>query len=77
VSAGVAGYNIERATVSGGPYTQLNFGGPVVGTTFIDDNVSAGVEYFYTVTTVAMPDANGSQAQSAPAKEASATIPIP
>jgi hypothetical protein len=45
---------------------------PVVGTTFLDSNVTAGANYCYTVTSV---DSSG--AESVPSSQACVTIPIP
>lgn len=46
----VAGYNVYRATVSGGPYTKIN-STLVVATTF-SDTVAAGQTYYYVATAV-------------------------
>jgi hypothetical protein len=55
-SSGVSGYNVYRATtstatLSNGLYTKVN-SAPVVGITYIDTTVSAGVVYFYVTTAV-------------------------
>jgi hypothetical protein len=47
----VAGYNIYRSSVSGGPYTKLN-SSPVVGLTYTDSAVSAGQILYYVCSTV-------------------------
>jgi len=67
----VAGYNVYRASVSGGPYAQLNFS-LISGTSFTDSNVQAGKSYFYVTTAV-----DGSADESAFSNEVSATIPSP
>jgi len=67
----VVGYNVYRATTSGGPYTLIT-SSPVNGITFTDTAVQAGVTYFYVVTAV---DANGNE--SVNSNEASATVPTP
>jgi cellulose 1,4-beta-cellobiosidase len=43
-STGATGYNVKRATQSGGPYT--NAGSPTTGT-YVDATVSNGTAYFY------------------------------
>jgi endonuclease I len=69
--ADLAGYNLYRATVSGGPYTQLN--GPLLaGTTFNDSGLTNGTEYFYVVTAV-----DTSANESTASAEASALPQVP
>jgi len=47
----LAGYNIYRSTVSGGPYTKQN--GPLLtSSAYIDNNVTNGTTYYYVVTAV-------------------------
>ncbi|GEM_PF-3279453 len=46
------GYNIYRATVSGGPYTKVNANNPVSGPTFVNSNRTNGVTYYYVITAV-------------------------
>ncbi|MGZ4877551.1 MAG: choice-of-anchor D domain-containing protein [Candidatus Angelobacter sp.] len=48
----VAGYNVYRGTVSGGPYGKLN-ATLITGLTFTDTTVSSGATYYYVVTAVA------------------------
>lgn len=71
-SANVAGYNIYRATTSGGPYTTLLNATPTSSVTCIDETVLAGQTYYYVVKAVG---SDGSL--SAASNEASATIPSP
>jgi hypothetical protein len=47
----VAGYNVYRGTVSGGPYTKLNVS-VIGGVTYTDSSVVSGQTYFYVVTAV-------------------------
>ena len=44
------GYNVKRASVSGGPYTQI---GSTATTSYNDTTVTNGIEYFYIVTATA------------------------
>jgi hypothetical protein len=50
-SANVAGYNVYRATTSGGPYSKVN-PSLVAVLTYNDSAVQAGVIYYYVVTAV-------------------------
>jgi hypothetical protein len=43
-----AGYNVERATVSGGPYTPVSNG--ITGASFTDAGLVNGLTYYYVVT---------------------------
>lgn len=56
-SSSVAGYNIYRGTVSGGPFTRLN-STLDTATSYRDESVSAGKTYYYVATSVA---SNGSE----------------
>lgn len=64
---GVAGYNVYRGTVSGGPYVKI--AEMVALTSYTDCGLSAGT-YYYVVTSV---DSNG--VESAYSNEAVAQIP--
>lgn len=68
-SASVVGYNIYRSTLASGPYTKI-VSAPVSGTTYSDQTVEGGIEYFYVVTSVA-----ASGAESAPSNQSIAYIP--
>jgi hypothetical protein len=70
-SPNIAGYNVYRGTVSGGPYAKVN-SSLVPGTTYSDTNVSAGQTYYYVATAV---DSNNNE--SAYSNQAPATIPTP
>ena len=70
-SAGATSYNIERALLSGGPYTTIATG--VTGTTYTDTAVTADVTYYYLVVAV---NAEGASAPPPPAV-ASAGLPSP
>ena len=55
----ISGYNIYRATVSGGPYTQLN-ASLLTTTQYQDNNVQLGQTYYYVVNAV---DSSGDESQ--------------
>ena len=62
------GYNLKRATISGGPYTPLTNG--ILGGSFIDSAVNNGVTYYYILT------ATNVIGESLPSPEVSST-PVP
>jgi hypothetical protein len=68
-SSNVTGYNVYRATQSGGPYTKLT-SSPVVGTSYTDVTVQAGQTYYYVTTAV---DSGGNE--SVYSNEATAVVP--
>lgn len=69
ISPAVVGYNVYRATTSGGPYSRLT--PSLVGTTtYTDTSVQSGHTYYYVATAV-----DGSQRESSYSNQASATIP--
>jgi hypothetical protein len=63
-----AGYNLQRATLSGGPYTPLASG--ITGASFTDTGLANGLTYYYVVT------ATNQMGQSLPSAVAAAT-PVP
>jgi fibronectin type 3 domain-containing protein len=63
----LAGYNVFRATTSGGGYSQLN-GSLLTGSDYTDNTVSNGTTYYYVVTAV-----DTSSNESGYSNEASAT----
>jgi hypothetical protein len=67
----VAGYNVYRGTVSGGPYSKSNTT-LITGLTFTDNTVSSGATYYYVVTAVA---ADGTE--SSFSSQVQAVIPNP
>jgi len=72
-TAGVMGYYVYRGTISGRECaTPLN-SMPLNGTTYADENVTAGATYYYLVTAVASDDIT----QSSASTEVSATLPSP
>jgi hypothetical protein len=66
-SPNVSGYNVYRATVSGGPYTKLN--SLLVGLQYTDFDIQAGQTYYYVSTAV-----NTSNAESVYSNEARAIV---
>jgi hypothetical protein len=69
--SGIAGYNVYRGSVSGGPYTQIN---PTLeaSAAYSDDSVVAGQTYYYVTAAV---DETG--AESAYSNETVGVIPTP
>ncbi|HSK44754.1 MAG TPA: choice-of-anchor D domain-containing protein, partial [Candidatus Binatia bacterium] len=67
----VAGYNIYRGTLSGGPYSKINTT-LITGLTYTDSTVSSGATYYYVVTSVA---ADGTE--SSFSNQVQAVIPTP
>src|SRR5580704_3414381 len=68
-STNVAGYYVERATSSGGPYQVIN-SSKDTATSYVDSTVQAGKEYFYVIVAV-----NTGGQESNPSAQVSATIP--
>jgi hypothetical protein len=69
-TAGV-GYNVYRASTSGGPYAKLT-SAPVSALTYVDSSVLAGQTYFYVTTAI-----DGSGNESVNSNQVTATIPVP
>jgi fibronectin type 3 domain-containing protein len=67
-ASNATGYNIKRATVSGGPYTTIATS--ITGTSYTDTGLTAGTAYYYVVSAV-NPDT-----ESANSTEAGVTLPI-
>ena len=65
-SAGATGYIVKRATLSGGPYTNIASG--IAGTGYSDTAVSNGTTYFYVVsaTNAGGESGNSNQASATP-----------
>jgi hypothetical protein len=70
-SSNITGYNVYRATTSGGPYTKVNSSLLAV-LTLLDSNVLAGQTYYYVATAV---DINNNE--SIYSNEAPAAVPTP
>src|SRR5438876_2670316 len=45
-SANITGYNVYRGSNSGGPYSQINSGGLVASTVYMDATVASGQTYY-------------------------------
>jgi hypothetical protein len=71
-SSNIAGYNVYRGSVSGGPYTKISSSLVVAGTSYTDSSVLAGQTYYYVCTTV---DTNNNE--SAYSNEAMAAVSSP
>jgi hypothetical protein len=71
-SGNVVGYNIYRATTSGGPYTTKVNTSPVAAISYADTNVLAGQTYYYVATAV---DINNNE--SGYSGQAIAIVPSP
>jgi fibronectin type 3 domain-containing protein len=67
-SSGATGYNVNRSTTTGGPYTQVS---APTATTFSDTGLTNGKKYFYVIS------AFNSAGQSANSAEVSATPSVP
>jgi fibronectin type 3 domain-containing protein len=65
----VAGYNVYRGTVSGGPYSKIN-SSLVATLSYTDSTVQSGTTYYYVTTAV---DSSGDE--STYSNEVSAPIP--
>ena len=66
----ISGYNVYRASVSGGAYTKLN-ASPIPTTSYLDSNVASGKTYFYVATTVQNTN------ESTYSTQAQAVVPTP
>jgi len=70
-STDVVGYNVYRATVSGGPYTKINTALNAT-TAFVDNSVQAGQTYYYVTTAV-----DGTGLESGYSNQVKTIIPTP
>lgn len=70
-SSNVTGYNVYRGLASGGPYVKVN-SSSVPALTYTDNNVQAGVTYYYVSTAV---DNNNNE--SIYSNQATAVVPSP
>jgi fibronectin type 3 domain-containing protein len=74
-SSGATTYHVKRATVSGGPYTQVS--APTVAS-YVDTGLMNGTNYFYVVSALnaSGESANSSQASAMPVSSAP-SVPVP
>ena len=72
-SSGVVGYNVYRGTSSGGESSTPVNSSPISTTSFADQNVTPGAQYFYIVTAVS---SNGTT-QSSASPETVRPFPLP
>lgn len=70
-SQNVIGYNVYRATGSGGPYAKVN-GALIAATAFVDSYVASGQSYYYVATAV-----DTSNSESAYSTQATGVVPTP
>jgi hypothetical protein len=70
-TSGLAGYNVYRGTVSGGPYSRIT-ATPTTALQFTDSGVTAGQTYFYVVTAL-----GGNGVESVTSNEMKVTVPTP
>jgi HYDIN/CFA65/VesB-like, Ig-like domain/Cep192 domain 4 len=70
-STDVVGYNVYRATISGGPYTKINTALNAT-TAFVDNSVQAGQTYYYVTTAV-----DGTGLESGYSNQVKTIIPTP
>jgi fibronectin type 3 domain-containing protein len=70
-SSNITGYNVYRATVSGGPYTELN-ASLLTATSYTDATAQAGETYYYVTTAV-----TSQSVQSGDSNQATAIVPTP
>jgi len=74
-SSGASGYNVKRATTSGGPYTQI---GSPTSSSYTDSSLTDGTTYYYVVSALDSAGESADSAQvSAVPKSSAATISIP
>jgi hypothetical protein len=71
-SPAVVGYNVYRATTSGGPYAKVNGGACVAAMTYSDSSVTSGHTYYYVATAV-----DSSNSESAYSTQATSVVPTP
>lgn len=70
-TSSVAGYNVYRSTVSGGPYTKLD-SSVLAADAFTDTTVSAGQTYYYVVTA-----ATSAGVESVDSTQVAVSVPTP
>ena len=71
-STGATGYNVKRATTSGGPYTQV---GAPTSTSYTDTSLTNGTTYYYVVSALDSAGESADSAQVSARPVAPVTIP--
>jgi fibronectin type 3 domain-containing protein len=66
----LAGYNVYRAVISGGPYARVSPTLSPTSVSFVDTSPSSGQTYFYVVTAV-----GGSGVESVVSNEVAVNVP--
>ncbi|GIO11312.1 endoglucanase [Cohnella xylanilytica] len=72
-SAGATGYNVKRATTSGGPYTTVATG--VTATSYADTGLTNGTTYYYVVSATNAAGESPNSAQVSATPTAAPTVP--
>src|SRR5271168_554562 len=72
VSTGATTYHVKRATVSGGPYTQI---ATPSSTTLVDTGLTNGTKYFYVASAVNAKGESANSAETSATPTAPVTIP--
>src|SRR5271166_3499984 len=72
VSAGATSYHVKRATVSGGPYTQI---AAPTSTSYTDTDLTNGTKYFYVASALNSAGESANSAEVSAAPVAPVTIP--
>jgi len=78
VSPGATSYDVERATVSGGPYTTIRASVPTTTTTYTDTALTNGTTYYYVVAALnssSQTKANSNEESVTPRSEEAGTAP--
>ena len=73
--AGEISYTVRRATISGGPYTDIATG--VTSTSFTDTNVANGTTYYYVVAAVSLGGTGPNSSQTSATPAAGTALPPP
>jgi hypothetical protein len=70
-TSGILGYELYRGTSPGGEGSSPINATPVAGTTYTDSSVTAGITYYYTITSLL----SSGSSQSSGSSEVSAAVP--
>jgi len=72
-STGATGYNVKRATTSGGPYTTVAAG--VTSTSYANTGLTNGTTYYYVVSAANSAGESANSAQASATPQAAVTVP--